>query len=290
MKYIRFCAISGLILIALILSASIARREGARLDRGIFVHVVDLGQGDCLVIETADGNVMIDAGVDSSEKDLRAYLRSRGLTHFDYLILSHPHDDHVGNADMVVREFTVDHVIGADTASQEPAWANVVAAVGEVGIDKGTDWISPSAGSVYYIGKLRLEVLSVPAAENVGENGDSLILRVDYGNCSMLLTGDIESREEEKLIAEFPKEKLRADFLKVAHHGSSGSSSEAFLQAVSPRIATISCGVGNSFSHPHEETLSRLRQCYAEIYRTDIHGTLRFYCDGNTFSLESILP
>ena len=288
MKNVKSKATLGLICVIILISLVAAWQEQLTKNEGIRIHVIDVGQADCMVVETPDGNVLIDTGTDFSERDLRGYLRSHGLTRFAYMILSHPHDDHIGNADMILREFTVEHMISADTTSQELVWKNTLQAINEVSVEKGTDWIKPVSGAVYYVGKLRLELLMVPEAENEGGNDDSMIVRLDYGDCSMLLTGDAVAESEERLLGMVPEEKLRVDLLKVAHHGSSGSSSESFLQRVSPRIAVISCGNGNPFSHPHEELLNRLRSINADIYRTDLNGTLRFFCDGSTFSLESV--
>lgn len=259
-------------------------QERRTLENGILIHVIDVGQGDCMVIETSDGNVMIDTGTNISESALRGYLRSRGLGHFDYLILSHPHDDHIGNADMILKEFHVDRLLCAETQSVEPVWQETLAALDAAQKTKSTEWIRPINGSVYWVGKLRIEILQVPEKENLGENDDSMIVRLDYGDCSMLLTGDAENKAEERLLAGVSSERLKADFLKVAHHGASGSTGETFLQAVSPAIAVISAGESNSFGHPHEELLNRLRTLNVDIYRTDINGTLVFYCDGQIIS------
>jgi len=276
-----------LLCILLAVSALTAWKESINRVEGIWVHVIDVGQADCLVIETAEGNIMIDTGTDISESQVRGYLRSRGLTSFAYLILSHPHDDHIGNADMILEEFHVERVISADCVSQEWVWRNFLLALENAGAKSRTEWIKPVSGTVCHLGRIRLEILMAPSAENNGGNNDSLIVRVDYGNCSMLFTGDAEMEEEEALVSAIAKEKLDVDFLKVAHHGSSGSTTENFLQTVSPRWAVISCGAGNTYSHPHEELLNRLRKENAEIYRTDLNGTLLFFCDGKTFTLKS---
>ena len=282
---------AGVILICLLLfiSAMIAWTEMRDQRDGIMIHVIDVGQADCMVIEAPEGNVMIDAGTDISEKQLRGYLRTHGLNKFSYLILSHPHDDHIGNADMVLDEFEVARVISADSRSEELVWKNFLASWERANEEKGTEWIKPMIGTVCHVGRLRLELLMVPQTENDGENNDSLIVRVDYGDFSMLLTGDAEAPEEELLLSTVSSEKLQADFLKVGHHGSSGSSTESFLKAVSPRWAVISCGAGNSFSHPHEELLTRLRRANIEYYRTDLYGSLRFFCDGKAIELKSVL-
>ena len=288
MKHAKF-KISLILLGILLLISALAAWEGMQHDSdGILIHVIDVGQADCMVIETDSGNIMIDTGTDISEERLRAYLCSHGLREFSYLILSHPHDDHIGNADMILKEFKVDRVLCADCTSQDAVWNHFMSAMEMAGREKGTEWIKPVSGTVCYVGRLRLEVLMAPLEGNGGENKDSLIVRAEFGSCSMLLTGDADADEEEQLLAAVPAEKLKADFLKVAHHGSSGSSTETFLQAVSPRCAVISCGVGNSFSHPHEEVLNRLREENAEIYRTDLSGSLIFFCDGTSFSLKTL--
>lgn len=289
MRHIKSVILLVIVCAVLAISLFCAWREQQSLDDGIRIHVIDVGQGDCMVIETSQGNVMIDAGTDISELSLRGYLRSHGLTQFAYLILSHPHDDHIGSADMILREFGVDRVICADSQSTEAVWKNFLIAMDEARLAGKTEWIQPIPGTVCRMGEVRIEVLMSPEPQNEGSNNDSLIVRLDYGDCSMLLTGDAEAIAEERLLQTAPHEKLSVDFLKVAHHGSSGSSGEEFLQAVNPRIAVISAGSGNSFSHPHEEVLVRLRKVNAEIYRTDLYGSLIFFCDGVDFYLKKPL-
>ena len=227
--------------------------------------------------------MLIDTGEQSAREELITYLESVGITSFKYAVFTHPDADHIGNADMILDEFDVARVISADCSSQEWVWENFLASWENANRERGTEWIKPVTGTVCHVGRLRLEVLMAPLSENAGENNDSLIVRADYGNCSILLTGDAEAEEEELLLSLVPAEKLQVDFLKVAHHGSSGSSTEPFLKAVSPRWAVISCGTGNSFSHPHEELLNRLRQENIEFYRTDLYGSLKFFCDGKSF-------
>lgn len=287
MKYLKGSLGGISVILVLALSLLCAHWEKASTNDGILVHVVDVGQADCIVIETPDGNVMIDTGTDISETSLRAYLRSNGLTEFDYLILSHPHDDHIGNADMMLTEFSIHQVVCAESNSEEAVWQNFLSVIDQKSRTGETEWVKPVIGAVYWVGALRMEVLLAPDAENDGENNDSLIVRAEFGDCSMLFTGDAEAEEEDHLLASVPAERLQVDWLKVGHHGSSSSTTQDFLQVIRPRIAVISAGSGNSFSHPHEELLQRLRTADAEIYRTDLDGTLRFYCDGERFSLLS---
>ena len=278
----------AVVLIVAVLSVSLmyAWQERRTLESGIRIYVVDVGQGDCMIIETSEGNVMIDTGPNVAESRLRGYLRSHGFQHFDYLILSHSHDDHIGNADMILREITVGRVLCSESTSTETAYSEMKQAIDESIRLNTVEWIRPKSGDVYWLGKLRIEILYAPPAENAGDNSDSLILRLDYGSCSMLLMGDAEAKEEEMLLETIPSDRLTSDFLKVAHHGSSGSSTEKLLSAVSPRIAVISSAEGNTFGHPHAEVLSRLEKINVDIYRTDIHGTLMFYCDGKRITLQ----
>ena len=284
-KHIRSCAILLLVAVTMTVSFLTARAERAKIDDAILIHVIDVGQADCMVIETPNGNVMIDTGTDLSESTLRAYLRSHGLTSFEYLILSHPHDDHIGGADMILREFSVRTLVSADTVSTDQVWLNVKSALAER--QDTVQWMNPTAGTVFWIDEVRFHVLAVPTAENKGENDDSLIVRADIGDCSVLMMGDAEAKAETYLLETVPPSSLQATFLKVGHHGSSGSTTEDFLNVVSPEIAVISAGEGNSFSHPHEELLTRLRSIGTQIYRTDMYGTHVFSCDGNTISLLS---
>ena len=280
-KYVTWA--TGLFVAILICTSLLfAWQERQSLAHGIWIHVVDVGQGDCMVIQSAQGNVLIDTGPDASEAALRAYLKSRGLTHFSYVILSHPHDDHVGNADMILREFQVDRLIAAESQSTAQAWRNVNDALTEAQGRLATEWVKPLEEDVYWVGKLRIEIIHAPAEDNAGGNEDSLILRLDYGENSWLVTGDAEHETEEHLLESVDKDRLCVDLLKVAHHGSSGSSSEAFLAAVNPSVAVISTGEGNSFGHPHAEVLQCLRKQNCQIYQTNINGTLLFYCDGKT--------
>ena len=270
------------------LSLLFAWHEQQAVEGNVLVHVIDVGQADCMVLETPHGNVLVDSGADVSEGQLRAYLKSHGLNHFAYMILSHPHDDHIGNADMLLREFQVDRVLCAETSSAETVWTLFVTELDNLKTAGKTEWIKAETGTVCHLGALRIEVLFAPKPDNEGENNDSLLVRMDYGDCSMLLTGDAEANAEEMFLNEVSSEKLQADFLKVGHHGSSGSTTDAFLTVVSPKIATISAGTGNSFGHPHEEVLARLRERNVEIYRTDNSGTLVFVCDGTSFSRRKL--
>ena len=278
-----------MLLLAILMCASLrlAWQERQSLENGIWIHVIDVGQGDCMVIQTAQGNVLIDTGPDSSEAVVRAYLKSRGMDRFSYVILSHPHDDHIGNADMILREFQVDRLICTDSQSSAQAWKDVSEALNEAQGKLATEWIKPLEEDVYWLGKLRIEVIHAPEEDNAGGNEDSLILRMDYGENSLLVTGDAEHKTEEHLLQTVVSERLSVDLLKVAHHGSSGSSSQAFLQATDPAIAVISAGEGNSFGHPHAEVLQLLRKRNCQIYQTNINGTLMFYCDGNTISYRA---
>lgn len=189
---------------------------------------------------------------------------------------------------MVLREFHVKTLISADTVSDEPIWHNVMRALDDT--DGETAWIVPRIGDVFWVDRVRLEILSVPPTENEGGNDDSLIVRVDMEQCSMLLMGDAEAKAEAALLDTVPHERLHVTCLKVGHHGSSGSTTDALLHAVRPSLALISAGAENAFSHPHEETLARLRAVGADIYRTDLQGTLVFLCDGKTIVPWSPIP
>ena len=250
------------------------------------LSVVDVGQGDCSVFFTPDGHcVMIDAGPDFAESDLRAYMKNHGIQTVDYLFLTHLHDDHIGGADMILREFEVLNIVFCDSTDTSPSVLNLYAALADACATGKTERIQPESGNVFCVGDAKITVLYAPTIDSA-DNNASLFLRIDYFESSFLLSGDAEAEEEREVLNAVDGTLLQADFLKVSHHGASTSTTPEYLQAVSPSVAAISVGVGNSYSHPHMETLLALRDASVEVYRTDTGGTLTFLADGKSVYIK----
>ncbi len=234
---------------------------------------LSVGQGDAMLAEWPDGRRWLVDGGPSSQQVLR-YLRRRGIRSLDVVALSHPHPDHMGGLGSVLDELAVDSLwLPRMPLPGEEEFSVLVGRAWAAGVSLALpgDPAMPA-----------LHPLTQPMAADV--NDHSLVLRLRYGWHSFLLTGDIGAAVERALAPG----SLAADVLKLPHHGSRGSSSMEFVQAVGARVAVISCGADNPFGHPHPEVLARYRA--AALYRTDLHGTVEVSSDGAGLSVRCWLP
>ena len=240
---------------------------------GLYVHYIDVGQGDSELICCGGEYMLIDAGEPSASDTVVDYLNDHGIEKLEYVVCSHGHADHCGGLDAVVENFDVGTVFTSpypgDTSSYE-IFSDAVSA-------KGLAMTVPELGESYSLGEARFEFIG-PLEEYDNLNDDSLVMRLEYGDTSFLFTGDMTSKAERDLLEDGAN--VKCDVLKVGHHGSSGSSSYRFLYEAEPKIAVISCEAGNSYGHPHEEALSRLNDCGAEVCRTDLEGSTIIFSNG----------
>ena len=240
---------------------------------GLYVHYIDVGQGDSELICCGGEYMLIDAGEPSASDTVVDYLNDHGIEKLEYVVCSHGHADHCGGLDAVVENFDVGTVFTSpypgDTSSYE-IFSDAVSA-------KGLAMTVPELGESYSLGEARFEFIG-PLEEYDNINDDSLVMRLEYGDTSFLFTGDMTSKAEKDLINDGAD--LRCDVLKVGHHGSSGSSCYQFLYEAQPGIGVISCEKGNSYGHPHEETLSRLNDADVTVCRTDLEGSIIIFSNG----------
>lgn len=255
---------------------------------------IDVGQGDSLLVVFPDGKIMIvDGGgflqygrvrrssVDTGEDIVSPYLWSRGITRVDVIAVTHGHEDHAGGIASLIANFHPREVWTGAKPIQK-----VIDAARRIGVPV----IEKRTGDPFDFGGTRMEVISPPVdyvAKRDPGNNDSLGLRISFGRRNFLLTGDMEQPMEARAVAEGLD--LRADVLKVGHHGSKTSSSEGFLTAVEPSIAVISDGFENSFGHPHKDVLARLAAHHAAVVRTDQDGLITVRTDGNRIWLDTML-
>ena len=256
-------------------------RQPVTLDGEMQLHVIDVGQGDSTLIMSKDGIVLVDAGPGSAEDSLVEYLKDVGITTIDYAIFTHPDEDHIGGADVVINNFEVKNVIMPNATKTTKTFEKMIEAIEQ----SDANVIEATSGASYTLGDIAFRILAPNKASYSATNNYSVVVRLTYGNKTFMLTGDAESESESEILAKYPASELRADFLKVGHHGSSTSTSTAFLTAVSPSIASISCGEDNKYNHPHRETIEKLQGANIKVYRTDLLSTIVFVCDGNTISV-----
>ncbi len=235
--------------------------------RGEFsVTFFDVGQGDAALIVTKDAAVVVDVGPAAAAQKAADGI-ARLTDKIDCLIVTHPHEDHMGALSEVLRTVPTDLVIMNSDASDASFFERALDVIEQ----KDIPVREAEDGALYKFGDLTVELFCpVTGAEDKNEN--SVVVRASVPGASALVTGDATTDTEAAILSRGAD--VAADILKVGHHGSSTSSSEEFLDAVNPRIAVISCGAGNSYGHPHDVTLGRLSAIGADVYRTDRDGTV----------------
>jgi competence protein ComEC len=217
-------------------------------------HFIDVGQGDAALIRTPKGDILIDAGTNSSEDQLKAYLDQLGVTELEYAVFTHPHEDHIGGADMILNTYTVKRVILPDKEHDSKTFERMLDAIEA----EHCEVIMATPDKTFKVGDLTCTILAPIGTAYTELNNYSVVIRAEYGDTSVLFTGDAEVYAEKEMLERyFFKGLLDCDILKVGHHGSDTSSSQAFLYAVSPVHAVISVGEGNTYDHPKQEILSR---------------------------------
>lgn len=247
------------------------------------LHMIDVGQGDALLIETDGKYALVDAGPGAHEKDLISYLDGLGVKDIEFAVFTHPHEDHIGGADNVLKKYNVNRVLLPDAETSTAAFEKMLKEIDRKNIDTDT----PQPGDNFTLGEAVFTVLSPMGDSYEGLNEYSIVLRLDFGRISMLLTGDAETVNEKEILSSRYSSLLKCDLLKVGHHGSVSSTSDAFLRKVSPDIAFISCGVDNDYGHPHDETIQKLADAGCKIYRTDYSGTVLAVSDGKTIRVQT---
>jgi DNA internalization-related competence protein ComEC/Rec2 len=248
------------------------------------VSFLDVGQADSILIKLPGGKTMlIDAGNNDDGKTVVNFLKSHGVKNLDVLVGTHPHEDHIGGMDDVIEAFDIEKIYMPKVTTTTRTFKDVLRAA-----EKKNLKITAARGgmSIPLEEGLKADILAPNSSRYEELNNYSIVIKITYKDTSFLFTGDAEKLSEQEMLKK--RYDLRADVLKVAHHGSSSGTSEEFLSAVSPEYAVISVGRNNDYGHPHRETMRRLTAHGVKVYTTADNGNLLFSSDGQRIKISTI--
>ena len=249
----------------------------------LVVSFINVGQGDCELLQLPTGqNMLIDAGISEAGPAVVSYIKSLGINKIDYLIATHPHADHIGGMELVVKSFPIGKIYMTRGTTTTATFKDLLQA-----IKASQMTINTAKAGVTVIDQNGLKISFLAPCGNSYEelNNWSAVTKVQFGNTSFLLTGDAQELSENEMLKSGVN--LQADVLKVGHHGSYSSTSPAFLKAVDPKYAVISVRQGNDYGHPHQVTLDKLSAAGVTVYRTDQNGTVVITSDGKNLSVKA---
>ena len=255
---------------------------GGQKESSFAVHFIDVGQADAALVICDGETMLIDGGNRDDSQLIYTYLKNEDITHLDYVVATHAHEDHIGGLPGALNYATVETALCSVTEYNSKVFETFVDQVA----GQGREITVTGAGDTFMLGSAEVQVLG-PVWESDETNNMSVVLRIEYGETSFLFAGDAEREEEEDILeAGFD---LESTVLKVGHHGSENSTTYPFLRAVMPEYAVISVGEGNSYGHPTPEALSRLRDAGVAVLRTDEVGTIICTSDGRevSFAVEN---
>lgn len=239
------------------------------------VHIIDVGQGDCILIQTPEKkNILVDGGDENTYKIIKTYLKLNKVKKLDIVIATHLDKDHIGSLDDIITNFNVNKVYTPNQKDDSSHYYNLVEACENKNLK--INYLSKD-DSIKISNNIIINVLS-PSYIQDNNNQNSIVFNLEYKDMDFLFTGDCEEPNEIEIASSYELDDI--DFLKVAHHGSSSSSTDNFIKDITPSIAAISCGYKNQYGHPHKSTLDTLKEYGAKTIRTDINGDLVFYSDG----------
>lgn len=248
------------------------------------VHYIDVGQGDCQLIVSSSETVLIDCGEREYSERVIGYIRALGIGRLDYVVVSHPHTDHMGGMSYILDEFDIGTVIMPKIKDSILPTTNAFQRMLKSIDTKGIKTDYAEAGKRYGIGSATMTVLS-PVKDYDDLNNYSVVVKIVHGENSFLFTGDIEKQAEADILSSGAD--VSATVLKAAHHGSGSSSHSAFIDAAAPEYVVIEVGQGNDYGHPHKETLKWIRDRNLKLYRTDLNGNIIFTSTGSGLTVNT---
>lgn len=249
-----------------------------RLEDDLYVHFIDVGQGDCVYITAGGQNMLIDCGEASESETVISYLNKQGVSRLDYVIATHPHSDHMGGMSEIILSYDVGEVIMPHLEDEDIPTTRYFENFIDACSSKGLYITEAQTGRTIALGEAEAEIIAPLGSGYSNANNYSIGIILSHGNNDFLFTGDAEELAEEEMLESGRLEHVRV--YKAGHHGSSTSSSKDFIKAISPDYAVIMCGAGNSYGHPHDVIVDRLSEYTKQIFRTDLDGNIVFESDG----------
>ena len=248
----------------------------------LIAHFIDVGEGDCILIQMPDNkNILVDTGNLSAGYKVEKYLKSKKISHLDCVIITHMHPDHVGGIFNVLPKYGINIIYYNGYRPQDNEFFLELINLAE---DLNITMKILNSGNKLLFGKVRLDALSPIKPLSGDMNKDSVVIKVIFGKISFLLTGDLNSNGEKRLIEAGCN--LKSDVLKLGHHGAEDASSEEFIDKVVPKIAILSVGKNNRYGYPSEKVIARFEIKKIPLYRTDLHGTIIIQTDGDNMSIN----
>lgn len=250
--------------------------NGCAREKLFSVHIIDVGQGDSIFIQTLeDKRILIDAGDEEAEHTVYSYLKRRGVKKIDVLIATHPDTDHIGSMDYIIDKFKISHFYMPDAKTDSEAFYNLLDSCKEKNLK--IEYLT-KGDRLKIDSSTTMEILS-PSTITDKNNLNSIVSLLNYKGYEFLFTGDAEKENESEILSSCNLPDI--EFLKAGHHGSSSSSTDEFIEKLKPDAVAISCGYNNDYGHPHRSVLDTFRENGSVVYRTDKNGSLVFYCDDN---------
>lgn len=274
------------ILIALLILAKLSfnfNNYSNTYKNAMLVHYINVGQGDSILIQVNDKNLLIDSGPESNKNDLLTYLKNLNIDTLDYVIATHPHEDHIGNMHHIINTYNISAFYAPRVTASSKTFEEMIDSLKRKNLKINV--IKQGISSIDLGNNTKVTVFSPNHDSYDNLNNYSPIMKIEYKNTSFLFTGDAEEEVESELLKN--NFLLSSDVLKIGHHGSSTSTSSSFLKAVNPSICVISDGINNNYNHPSPITLKKLKENRCIIYRTDKHGDILLISDGNNIIKKS---
>lgn len=257
-------------------ASEISEIKKIEVNNNLTVYFIDVGQADSILIRENNKNILIDAGNNEDGNRLVNYFNQLGIEEFEHVFATHAHEDHIGGMDDVINNFKINNFYMPDVLTTTKTFEDVLDAL----LSKNMTYKTPIIDQEIIFEESLIKILSISNVDG-DLNDTSIVFKLTHGNNSFLFTGDATENIEKSVM----NKDIKSDVLKVAHHGSHYSNSLEFLEKVNPKYAIISVGANNSYKHPHDVVLKRLKNLNVHIYRTDEVGTIIVSSDGSNISI-----